>query len=51
MVDYVTGTHLRGPLQGVKIADFGVGMAAALVAKFLHELGAEVYRDCAVPPP
>ena len=44
MVDYVTGTHLRGPLQGVKIADFGVGMAAALVAKFLHELGAEVYR-------
>ncbi|MGI4860956.1 MAG: CoA transferase [Janthinobacterium lividum] len=32
------------PLDGVKVADFAVGMAAALVAKFLSEAGAEVHR-------
>ncbi|MGI4858316.1 MAG: CoA transferase [Janthinobacterium lividum] len=32
------------PLDGVKVADFAVGMAAALVAKFLAEAGAEVHR-------
>jgi crotonobetainyl-CoA:carnitine CoA-transferase CaiB-like acyl-CoA transferase len=35
-------------LTGLKVVDFGVGMAAALVAKFLAEMGAEVHR---VPPP
>ncbi|WP_289145198.1 CoA transferase [uncultured Sphingobium sp.] len=32
------------PLQAVKVADFGTGMAAALMAKFLAEAGAEVRR-------
>lgn len=32
------------PLKGVKVADFGVGMAAALIAKFLGEAGADVRR-------
>ena len=32
------------PLEGLKVADFGVGMAAAIVAKFLAEAGAEVHR-------
>ena len=31
-------------LSGLKVADLGVGMAAALVAKFLREAGAEVTR-------
>jgi crotonobetainyl-CoA:carnitine CoA-transferase CaiB-like acyl-CoA transferase len=31
-------------LNGLKVADLGVGMAAALVAKFLREAGAEVTR-------
>ncbi|MDB5715007.1 MAG: CoA transferase [Sphingomonadales bacterium] len=32
------------PLAGVKVADFGIGMATALVCKFLAEAGAEVRR-------
>jgi crotonobetainyl-CoA:carnitine CoA-transferase CaiB-like acyl-CoA transferase len=32
------------PLSGVKVADFGLGMATALVSKFLAEAGAEVQR-------
>jgi crotonobetainyl-CoA:carnitine CoA-transferase CaiB-like acyl-CoA transferase len=34
----------KKPLQGLRVADFGVGMAAALIAKFLAEQGAEVMR-------
>jgi crotonobetainyl-CoA:carnitine CoA-transferase CaiB-like acyl-CoA transferase len=35
-------------LADIRVADFAVGMAAALVSKFLAELGATVHR---VPPP
>jgi crotonobetainyl-CoA:carnitine CoA-transferase CaiB-like acyl-CoA transferase len=31
-------------LRGLKVVDLGVGMAAALVAKFLRESGAEISR-------
>ena len=31
-------------LRGLTVVDFGVGMAAALVCKFLREAGAEVLR-------
>lgn len=37
-----------GLLDGVTVVDFAVGMAGALTAKFLAEMGARVYR---VPPP
>lgn len=36
-----------GLLDGVTVVDFAVGMAGALTAKFLAEMGAKVYR---VPP-
>jgi crotonobetainyl-CoA:carnitine CoA-transferase CaiB-like acyl-CoA transferase len=32
------------PLQGLKVANFGMGMAPALIAKFLAEQGADVVR-------
>lgn len=39
-----SAAKLLRPLDGLKVADFGVGMAAAIVAKFLAESGAEVHR-------
>jgi crotonobetainyl-CoA:carnitine CoA-transferase CaiB-like acyl-CoA transferase len=41
-------TSIGAVLSGLKIVDFGVGMADALVSKFLVELGATVHR---VEPP
>lgn len=38
-----TAAAVSLPLEGLKVADFGVGMAAAIVAKFLAEAGAEVH--------
>lgn len=37
----------RGLLDGITVVDLAVGMAGALTAKFLAEMGAQVYR---VPP-
>lgn len=37
-------TDSNASLRGLKVADLGLGMAAALVAKFLREAGAEVTR-------
>jgi hypothetical protein len=31
-------------LRGLKVVDLGIGMAAALVAKFLRESGAQITR-------
>src|SRR5208282_6492663 len=39
---------VMGGLQGLKVVDLGLGMAAALVAKYLVETGASVTR---VEPP
>jgi crotonobetainyl-CoA:carnitine CoA-transferase CaiB-like acyl-CoA transferase len=37
-------TDSNAGLAGLKVVDLGVGMAAALIAKFLREAGAEVTR-------
>jgi crotonobetainyl-CoA:carnitine CoA-transferase CaiB-like acyl-CoA transferase len=42
MVDANHEIDTQAPLRGVRVVDFGTGMAAALVAKFLSELGAHV---------
>jgi crotonobetainyl-CoA:carnitine CoA-transferase CaiB-like acyl-CoA transferase len=37
-------TDSNAGLDGLTVVDLGVGMAAALIAKFLREAGAEVTR-------
>jgi crotonobetainyl-CoA:carnitine CoA-transferase CaiB-like acyl-CoA transferase len=44
MVNHNRDAKIHAPLHRLNVADFGAGMAAALIAKFLAELGAQVHR-------